>query len=53
MNKLFELCIERVNEIGIFLSIKCIVVTLGIVLIYARVIKNFKDAKKQKNNMIL
>ena len=42
--------IEVINKIGLFETIKGMIVSLGIILIYARVIKNFIDARTQKNN---
>ena len=50
MNNLINLYIEVIKKIGLMQTIKYIIIILGIFLIYARVIKNFKDAKKQKNN---
>ena len=40
---------EIINKIGIEYTIKYLIIVIGIVLIYARVIRNFKDARKQKN----
>jgi len=50
MNSLINLYIEIIKKIGLFQTIKYIIIVTGIFLIYKRVIKNFKDAKKQKNN---
>ena len=50
MNKLIDLYIEVIKKIGLLQTIKYIIIIIGIFLIYKRVIKNFKDAKKQKNN---
>ena len=50
MTRIFELYVSIINKIGLFETIKCIVVALGIVLIYMRVFKNFKDANSQKFN---
>ena len=50
MNKIFELYTEVINKIGLLQTIKYIVIILGVMLIYLRVFKNFKDAKKQRNN---
>lgn len=50
MNKIIDLYIEAINKIGLFQTIKYFIITLGVFLIYARVFKNFKDAKAQKNS---
>ena len=50
MKKLIDLYISLIEKIGIVQTIKYIIIITGIVLIYNRVIKNFVDAKKQKNN---
>ena len=47
---IFDLYIDVINKIGIFQTIKYLIIVLGITLIYMRVFKNFDDAKKQKNN---
>ena len=49
MNKIIDMYIEIINKIGIFQTIKYFIICTGVVLIYARVFKNFKDAKKQKD----
>lgn len=46
---IFELYGKIIDKIGLFQTIKCLIVALGIVLIYARVFKNFKDAKRREN----
>ena len=50
MSNIFDLYIDVINKIGIFQTIKYLIIVLGITLIYMRVFKNFDDAKKQKNN---
>ena len=50
MNKIIDLYIEVIKKIGLFQTVKYVIIITGIFLIYKRVIKNFKDAKKQKNN---
>lgn len=50
MIRLIDLYGKMIDKIGLELTIKYIVIILGVVLIYARVIKNFIDAKKQRNN---
>ena len=47
MNGILKEILEKVGLEMFFINF---IVTLGIVLIYIRVFKNFKDAKKQKNN---
>ena len=49
MIKLIDLYGKIIDKIGLEQTIKYIVIISGVVLIYARVIKNFIDAKKQKN----
>ena len=46
---IFELYGKIIDKIGLFQTIKCLIVVLGIILIYARVFKNFKDAKRREN----
>lgn len=48
MINIIELYSQLINKLGLFQFVKCFIVTLGITLIYLRVFKNFKDAKKQK-----
>lgn len=50
MINIFELYGEVINKIGLFEFIKCFIVSLGVILIYIRVFKNFKDAKEQNKN---
>ena len=50
MKHILTLYKDIIIQIGIFKFIKCFTVSLGIYLIYMRVFKNFKDAKKQKDN---
>ena len=50
MIDIFELYGVVIKKIGLFEFIKSFIVALGVLLIYIRVFKNFKDAKKQKNN---
>jgi len=50
MIKIFDLYMEVIEKIGLEQTIIYLVIISGIILIYARVIKNFKDAKKQKDN---
>ncbi len=45
-----ELIMLSINKVGLENSIINTVVSTGIILIYMRVFRNFKDAKKQKNN---
>lgn len=49
MNKIIDMYIEVINKIGLFQTIKYFIICTGVVLIYARVFKNFKDAKEQKD----
>ena len=49
MNNIVDMYIEVINKIGLFQTIKYFIICTGVVLIYARVFKNFKDAKEQKN----
>lgn len=49
MNEILNLHTYIINKIGLLQTIKCMIVVFGIILIYARVIKNFKDSKKQEN----
>lgn len=49
MMKVFDLYIEVINKIGLWQTIKYLIIVLGITLIYMRVFKNFRDAKEQKN----
>ena len=46
MNEILKVILEKVGLEMFFINF---VVTLGIVLIYMRVFKNFKQAKKQKD----
>lgn len=50
MISIFDLYMEVIKKIGLEQTIIYVVIILGIILIYARVFKNFKDAKKQRNN---
>ena len=50
MNKMIDLYIEMINKMGVMQTTKYMIIALGITLIYLRVFKNFKDAKKQINN---
>lgn len=50
MKMIVDLYIYIIDKIGVLQTIKCMIVALGVILIYMRVIKNFKDAKKQENN---
>ena len=50
MNQIINFYKEIINKIGIEYTIKYLIIVTGVVLIYARVIRNFKDAKKQKGN---
>ena len=50
MIDIFDLYMKVIDKVGLFYTIKCIIVGLGIILIYARVFKNFNDARDQKNN---
>lgn len=50
MIKLVDLYGKVIDKIGLEQTIKYMIIIMGIVLIYGRVIKNFIDAKKQKNN---
>ena len=50
MNQIIDFYKETINKIGIEYAIKYLIIVIGVVLIYMRVIRNFKDAKKQKNN---
>lgn len=50
MNQIINFYKEIINKIGIEYTIKYLIIVTGVVLIYARVIRNFKDAKKQKDN---
>ena len=50
MKKIIDLYIEIISKIGLFQTIKYMIIALGISLIYFRVFKNFKDAKKQKED---
>ena len=49
MIKIFDLYMDAIKKIGLEQTIIYLIITSGIVLIYARVTKNFIDAKKQKN----
>ena len=49
MNQIIDFYKETINKIGIEYTIKYLIIVIGVVLIYMRVIRNFKDAKKQKN----
>lgn len=50
MNQIIDFYKEIINKIGIEYAIKYLIIVIGVVLIYMRVIRNFKDAKKQKDN---
>ena len=50
MIDIFDLYMKVIDKVGLFYTIKCMIVGLGIILIYARVFKNFSDARDQKNN---
>ena len=50
MNQIIDCYKEIINKIGIEYTIKYLIIVIGVVLIYMRVIRNFKDAKKQKDN---
>ena len=50
MNQIIDFYKETINKIGIEYTIKYLIIVIGVVLIYMRVIRNFKDAKKQNNN---
>ena len=50
MKNIFELYGQLIDKIGLFEFIKCFTITLGVTLIYFRVFKNFKDARKHKKN---
>lgn len=50
MNQIIDFYKEIINKIGIEYTIKYLIIVIGVVLIYMRVIRNFKDAKKQKDN---
>lgn len=45
-----EMFLRSVEKLGLEMTIINFIVSTGIVLIYMRVFKNFKDAKVQKNN---
>lgn len=49
MINMFEIYKLVIDKLGLFNTIKCFIVALGIVLIYLRVYKNFKDVKMQKD----
>lgn len=50
MNQIIDFYKKIIDKIGIEYTIKYLIIVTGVVLIYARVIRNFKDAKKQKDN---
>lgn len=50
MIDIFDLYMKVIDKVGLFYFIKCMIIALGIILIYIRVFKNFSDAKNQKNN---
>ena len=47
---IFYMYKELIDRIGVLTFVKSFIVSLGIMLIYIRVFKNFRDAKNQKNN---
>ena len=50
MINIFDLYGDIIDRVGLFYTIKCMIVALGIILIYMYVFKNFKNARSQKNN---
>ena len=50
MINIFDLYMKVIDKFGLFYVIKSMIVSLGIILIYMYVFKNFNDAKMQKNN---
>ena len=50
MINIFDLYGDIIDRFGLFYTIKCMIVALGIILIYMYVFKNFKNARSQKNN---
>lgn len=50
MNIIVDMYKEIIDKMGVLNFIKCMVVSFGVMLIYMRVFRNFKDAKNQKDN---